>query len=101
MTATKSLRGAVGSIALTDVLLTLQNTGSTGLLRVEREGVSRDLWLASGTLVAAESSAGSDSLEWLLVTAGVISQDRCDQVRERIDAGGRRGPALIDRKSVV
>ena len=96
MTATKSLRGAVGSIALTDVLLTLQNTGSTGLLRVEREGVSRDLWLASGTLVAAESSAGSDSLEWLLVTAGVISQDRCDRVRERIDAGGRRGPALVE-----
>lgn len=88
--------GSVGSYELPDLLLSLHRLARTGRVHLERDGVERDLYLAEGWLVAAESSAETDSLEWLLFTAGVLSDDRHQQVRARIREGERRGRALVE-----
>ncbi len=91
-----SLQGAVGSPALTDLLLSLHDASRTGRLRVSRDGVWRDLWVKDGVLIGAESSAEGDALESLLLTADLLTRERHDAVRARIEAGARRGPALVE-----
>jgi hypothetical protein len=97
---TRVLRGSIGSSEITDLLLSLRASAETGRLRLEREGVARDLYLKAGAVIAADSSAETDSLEWLLFTAGVISEDRHGKVRSRIEGGERRGRALVESGSL-
>lgn len=93
---TKALQGPLRPGQLPHLLLTLRANAGTGRLRLEREGVERDLYLCDGAIAAAESSAPTDSLEWLLFSAGVLSEDRHGDVRSLIDAGVRRGRALVE-----
>jgi hypothetical protein len=93
---TRLLEGSIDTRRLPGLILSLQTTAQSGRLRVERDGVTRDLYLRSGWLVAADSSAETDSLEWLLYTAGSISDDRHSEVRALIRNGARRGRALVE-----
>lgn len=93
---TTPARGAFGGADLAGVVLSLRLSSSTGRLRLEREGVHRDLFLRDGLLIAADSSAPTDALEWLLFTAGVLSEERHAEVRALIGEGARRGTALIE-----
>ena len=93
---TRMLEGPIDSRELPSLILSLQATAQSGRLRLERDGVTRDLYLKSGWLVAADSSAETDSLEWLLYTAGSISDDRHSEVRDLIRNGARRGRALVE-----
>ncbi len=97
---TRVLRGSIGSPAITDLLLSLRASAETGRLRLERDGVARDLYLKTGAVIAADSSAETDSLEWLLFTAGVITEDRHGKVRGLIKGGERRGRALVESGSL-
>lgn len=93
-------QGSIGVPSLPDLLLGLKGSSSTGRLRLEREGVSRELYLKEGVLIGADSSAGTDSLEWLLFTAGVISEERHAEVRSLIQLGTRSGRALVESGSL-
>ena len=97
---TRFLAGAIESFSLPSLLLSLQAGGRTGRLRLDREGVRRDLYLRSGQLVAAGSSAQDDALEWMLFRAGAMTEDRHAQVRARLETGARRGPALVETGGV-
>jgi len=97
---TRVLRGSIGSSEITDLLLSLRTSAETGRLRLERDGIARDLYLKAGAVIAADSSAETDSLEWLLFTAGVISEDRHGKVRSLIEGGERRGRALVESGSL-
>ena len=97
---TRVLRGSIGSSEITDLLLSLRASAETGRLRLERDGVARDLYLKAGAVIAADSSAETDSLEWLLFTAGVITEDRHGKVRSLIAGGERRGRALVESGSL-
>jgi hypothetical protein len=89
-------RGPLGSSEVPLVLLSLQGELATGRLRLQREGVTRELFLAGGWLVHADSSAPTDALEWLLFNAGVLSEERLGHVRSLIGSGTRRGRALLE-----
>ncbi len=93
---TSNPTGSIGSSGLPDLLLSLRAAASTGRLRLEREGLTRDLWLRDGRVIGAESSAGTDSIEWLLLTAGVLDEDGHRAVRAMIQSGVKRGRALIE-----
>jgi hypothetical protein len=90
-----------GSSEIPLVLLSLHGEPATGRLRVQREGVTRDLFLAGGFLVHADSSAPTDALEWLLFHGGVLSEERLGQVRSLIAGGSRRGRALLEMGAVT
>ena len=96
MPTTTTLQGTIAPAGLSDVLLSLQAASVTGRLRAWRDDVTRDLYLRSGQVVCADSTSSSDSLEWMLFTAGEIAPDRHQQVREMIAAGARRGRALVE-----
>lgn len=85
-----------GSSEIPLVLLSLHGEPASGRLRVEREGVTRDLFLSDGWLVHADSSADTDALEWLLFHGGMLSEERLGQVRSLIAGGSRRGRALLE-----
>jgi len=93
---TRFLAGALGSSELHELLLALQAGQRTGRLRLDREGVARELYLRSGFLVAADSTSPDDSLEWMLFRSGAMTEERHAQVREMIGSGARRGPALVE-----
>ncbi|HET6372210.1 MAG TPA: DUF4388 domain-containing protein, partial [Candidatus Polarisedimenticolia bacterium] len=93
---THALAGSIGPSDLPEILLSLHTAAKTGLLHVEREGIARDLFLRAGRLILADSSADSDALEWLLFTAGIISEERHQHVRALIGGGERRGRALVE-----
>ncbi len=90
------VQGSIGPSELPDLLLSLRSASSTGCLRLSRDGVARDLFFRAGVLVGAESSAETDALERLLVAGGVISEERHARVRSLIEAGERRGRALVE-----
>jgi len=97
---TNTLTGSIGSSGLPDLFLSLNLASSTGRLSLERDGVLRDLWLRDGLLIGAESSASSDSLEWLLLTAGVLDEEEHRAVRALIQTGVGRGRALVEKGGV-
>ncbi len=101
MSTTTTQQGTITASGLAELLLSLHASSATGRLRAWRDDVSRDLWLRAGRIVCAESSASSDSLEWMLFTAGQIAADRQRQVHEMIAAGARRGCALIESGSLT
>jgi hypothetical protein len=93
-----------GSIATADfpgVLLSLHGERATGCVRVERDEVQRALFLSSGWIVDADSSAPTDALEWLLFNAGMLAEERLGQVRSLIASGVRRGRALVELGAVT
>jgi hypothetical protein len=83
------------------VLLSLHGEPATGRLRVQRDGVTRDLFLQDGFVVHADSSAPTDAIEWLLFHGGVLSEERLGQVRSLIAGGSRRGRALLEMGAVT
>lgn len=68
---------------------------------MQREGVARDFFLRAGLMAWADSTAPTDSLEWLMFTAGVLSEERHAEVRSLIARGERRGRALIGSGSIT
>ncbi|HKY33950.1 MAG TPA: DUF4388 domain-containing protein [Candidatus Polarisedimenticolia bacterium] len=98
---TKPLRGSIGSPDISHLVLDLQGRSATGRLRAERDGVRRDLYLRDGVVVCADSSADTDALEWLLFTAGALSEERLTDVRRLIGSGSRRGPALVEAGGIT
>lgn len=97
----ESLSGILEPAGLPRTFLSLQTTARTGRLRLEREGVARDFFLKSGLMVWADSTAPTDSLEWLMFTAGVLSEERHEVVRALIAGGERRGRALVGSGAVT
>ena len=93
---TRFLAGALGTSELACLLLSLQSAGRTGRLRLDREGVTRELYLDSGLLIAADSSSRDDSIEWMLFRAGEMTEERHAEVSALLQDGARRGPALVE-----
>jgi len=93
---TNALRGPIDIRQLPGVLLTLESSSESGRLSLSRHGVTRDIYVQDGAVVAADSSVPTDSLEWLLFTAGVLSEEALESVRSKIRDGVKRGAALID-----
>ena len=98
---TESLSGIIEPAGLPRTFLSLQTAARTGRLRLQREGVARDFFLRAGLMVWADSTAPTDSLEWLMFTAGVLSEERHAEVRSRIARGDRRGRALVESGAVT
>jgi len=97
---TRLLQGPIQSADLPDLLLSLQASSKTGRLRLEREGVSREIYLKSGLMIAADSSARDDSLDWMLFSTGALTEERHAEVRALIEGGARAGRALVETGSV-
>jgi hypothetical protein len=93
---TRLLSGSIQSSDLADLLLWLQASSKSGLLRLQSDGVTRDLYLSAGHLVFADSSAREDSLDWLLFSTGALTEERHAEVRALMDGGLRPGRALVE-----
>lgn len=97
---TRPTQGSIQSTDLPDLLLSLQASSRTGRLRLEREGVSREIYLKAGLLVAADSSARDDALDWMLFSTGALTEERHAEVRALIEGGERAARALVETGSV-
>lgn len=91
-----SLSGSIEHGQIPRIFLSLQQGARTGRLRLQREGVARDFCVKDGLIVWADSSSGTESLEWLLFAAGILSEERLAAVRDAIGSGGARGRALVE-----
>ena len=91
-----SIAGELKGDALSSVLLTLLRQSATGMLRLERDGVRRDIYLLKGLPVFAESNLLSETFGRFLIARGSLSESQhADVLRFMRAQGVRQGEALV------
>ncbi len=81
---------------LESTLLALVLEGATGVLRLDKGGVRRALYLVNGLPVYAESNLVGETLGRYLISRGVLTREQYLQVQAHLrSAGGRQGEALV------
>lgn len=72
--------GPIGDVSLFRVLHRLAQSGARGRLRVsDGDSIVKDLYIADGLLVGAESTADSDSIVELLRARNAISREQAEE----------------------
>ncbi len=89
-------RGRLSDIGLPQVLITLQSSGSTGVLSLVNAGVRKSIYFLDGKLVFAASSLTQDRLGEVLLRGAKISADEYLRLSQRIRGGQRLGKALVE-----
>ncbi|HEY3176529.1 MAG TPA: DUF4388 domain-containing protein [Candidatus Polarisedimenticolia bacterium] len=98
---TTLLSGSIEPGQVPRIFLSLQTSAMTGKLRLQRDGIARDFCLRGGMLVWADSSSVTETLEWLLFAAGILSEERHAVVRAEVSRGGRRGRSLVEEGRIA
>jgi hypothetical protein len=91
-----TFKGRITPLNLPEVLKFLRESGKTGMLRVENDGVWKALFVRRGRVVAADSSVPGETLLAMLLGAGRITEAQ-ESACETLVAGGLRpGRALVE-----
>ena len=77
------LTGALDEVTVFRLVHRATEGGLTGRLRLENDGVVKDLYFEDGRPVAIDSSEPADQLLAVLQRAGEISSDAADDLKER------------------
>jgi len=89
-------KGTLRPALMPDLLRALRAAGRTGALVVTRGHDQSLLYLAGTVLVDATSSRPEQRLSHRLVSEGVLSPSAYDALLERLEAGRREAPALVE-----
>jgi hypothetical protein len=89
-------KGFLRPLSLPDVVRHLESDGVTGALVLTRGNEQTLLYLEAGRLVAVVSSRPELRLSHRLMAEGVLSPSGYDALRERLEAGQREAPALVE-----
>jgi len=95
-----SLAGHLGGqITYTRLLARLNRKRSTGMLRVEHGGATKDIYLRRGDPVSVSSNVAEELLGTYLLRRKVLTQDQLNRALQRLsEFGGRLGDALVGER---
>ncbi|HDH50992.1 MAG TPA: DUF4388 domain-containing protein, partial [Nitrospirae bacterium] len=92
-----SLQGSLKSFALADVLIGLQRSTKTGVLRVASGSVIKEVFIRNGDMIFASSNYKEDGFGELLVRQKRISQEEFDKARGLSEeSGSKLGKVLVE-----
>jgi CheY-like chemotaxis protein/tetratricopeptide (TPR) repeat protein len=95
-TAPLTLEGVLGPDDLGRVLVTLLRRAAIGVLRLQKDGARRDVYILNGLPVFAESNLLSETFGRYLRARGTIDELQYRAVRRYMEAHGvRQGEALV------
>ncbi len=86
--------GRLEERSVPELLVALHGARRSGMLRLQRDGVTRRLYVENGRCVFAASSASDDSLVSRLFRDGMISLADLEEANRRIASGRRPGSIL-------
>lgn len=86
----------VGPGFMCDIVAVLAQSGWSGLLSVQGEGVERNIYVENGRVVGARTTCPDEHLGQVLYRFGVISEIQLEQILDRARAGQLFGAAAID-----
>ncbi len=88
--------GMLGAAGLTPILFELVREAAAGVLRMNKDGVQRAIYLLNGLPVFAESNLLSETFGRYLLQRGTIHKAQYRAVqRHMVDNGVRQGEALV------
>jgi len=88
--------GTLPAAGLTPLLFELVREGAAGVLRMQRDGVKRALYLLNGLPVFAESNLLTETFGRYLLQRGTIHKAQYRAVQQHmVDHGVRQGEALV------
>lgn len=94
--AARTLEGVLTPGRLAALLVELLRRGAVGVLRMQKDGARRDLYVLNGLPVFAESNLLSETFGRYLRTRGVIDESQYRSVRRYMESRGvRQGEALV------
>lgn len=79
-----SANGSLGETTFAAVLAAQLRSGTTGVLRVERGGFSKELFLDGGDIVGLRSDAPEDALGAILLSDGLIRSDQAGAITRNL-----------------
>ncbi len=89
-------RGRLSKISLPQVMASLRERKSTGVLSLVNAGVHKSVYFKDGNVVFAASSLTQDRLGEVLLRGGKISADEYLRLSSHIRGGQRLGKALVE-----
>ncbi|MBI4653408.1 MAG: DnaJ domain-containing protein [Nitrospirae bacterium] len=92
-----SLQGSLKSFALADVLIGLQRSTRTGILKVESGSIVKEIFIKNGDMIFAISNKKEDRLSDFLLKQGKISQEEYNQTESLLKkSGGKLGKIFVE-----
>ncbi len=90
-------RGSLEDYSLSDVLIGLQRSGKTGVLKVVNGAVMKKVYIKDGDMVFSSSNQDNDRLGEILLKAGKINLEQYNQSVELLKETGRKQGAVLVR----
>ncbi len=92
-----SLQGSLKNFALADILIGLQRSTRTGVLRVESDPIFKEIFIKNGDMVYAFSNNKDDGLAEVLLREKKISPEQYKEVDTFFkEKGGKLGKILVE-----
>jgi curved DNA-binding protein CbpA len=90
-------RGSLEDYSLSDVLIGLQRSGKTGVLKVVNGAVMKKVYIKDGDMIFSSSNQDNDRLGEILLKAGKINLEQYNQSVELLKETGRKQGAILVR----
>ncbi len=92
-----SLEGSLKNFALADLLIGIQRSTRTGVLKVERGPIVKELFIKSGDMIYAFSNVKEERLADFLLIKNKIGREEYDKAENIYkEKGGKFGKILVD-----
>jgi tetratricopeptide (TPR) repeat protein len=98
---TSQLKGRLEDFKLSDTLIGIQLTETSGILRVEQGKTVRKIHIKEGDIVFASSNQKSEHLGEMLVREGKITPEQLLIMKEEIEGTNERLGRVLVRRSVL
>lgn len=93
-----TFKGRITPLNLTEILKFLKESGKTGLLGVDSDGLGKGIYVRRGRVIAVDSSASAESILTMLEDAGRITSEQAASSSALVSGGMRPGRALVEMK---
>lgn len=91
------IKGSLKHYSLSQVLTYLNKQEKTGILTIEDKNVKKSIYIEDGYVVFASSNQGEDRLGEMLVRAGKLTPEQCDEsLKLSKQTGKPQGMTLIE-----
>ena len=90
-----SISGLLKYYPISDILLDIQRSDSTGILKIGNTTTSKQLYIKNGTMVFAASTHEEDRVEEILLREGKITNDQYYQFAAIAEKTGKRQGSIL------
>ncbi|MBI1811840.1 MAG: DnaJ domain-containing protein, partial [Nitrospirae bacterium] len=92
-----SRRGNLEDYSLSDVLIGLQRSHKTGVLKVENDTIIKKVYIKDGDMIFSSSNQDNDRLGEILLKAGKINLEQYNKSVELLKETGKKQGAILVR----